>query len=86
MKTFPAEWMSESDVLTVEVAANSVLLCSKPGREAEFDAFTRRIINSVGHFAAFPRRDAQGRYDSVEILPTMPQAASQLADGTPLRA
>jgi hypothetical protein len=85
MKTFPAEWIRESEVFTVEVAANSVLLCAKPGREAEFDAFTRRINNSVGHFAAFPRRDARGRYDSVEILATMPQAAGQPADGTSLR-
>jgi len=72
MKTFPPEWTTDSHAFTAEVSATSVSLCAKPGKEAEFDAFTRAILNSVGDFAAFPRRDTEGRYDSVEILPTMP--------------
>ena len=70
MKTFPLEWTRESDAFTVEVAAGSITLSAKPGREAEFDIFTRAIVNR-DDFAAFPRHDANGRYDSVEILSPM---------------
>lgn len=67
MKTFPVEWTRESDVFTVEAAANSVMLRAKSGREVEFDNLTRDIVDR-DDIAAFPRRDAHGRYDSIEIL------------------
>lgn len=77
MKTFPPEWTTGSDAFTAEVTSASVRLHARAGREVEFDAYTRGVVNSVGEFAAFPRRDARGLYDSVEILPTLPQAVGE---------
>lgn len=49
------------------------LILPVPGREAQFDALARLVIEHVGPFAAFPRKGADGLYDCVQILP---------ADGT----
>lgn len=38
-------------------------------REAQFDALARVVIDHVGPFAEFPRKDASGLYDCVQILP-----------------
>ena len=67
-----AEWGKATGTFTLEAVAGAITLHARPGREAEFDAFARRIINTDGEFAVFPRRASCGHYDSVQILGPMP--------------
>lgn len=39
------------------------------GREVQFDALARRVVEHVGPFAVFPRKGSDGLYDCVHILP-----------------
>lgn len=53
----------------VEAVGEGFLILPQSGREREFDTLAREVINHVGPFAAFGRRDSGGLYDSVHILP-----------------
>jgi hypothetical protein len=75
MKNFPREWTEESDSFTVRLTSGALVLDAKAGREADFDGIARTILNRTDHFAVFPRRDAFGLYDSVQIISTAPLAA-----------
>ncbi|RZJ02092.1 MAG: hypothetical protein EON90_00400 [Brevundimonas sp.] len=75
MNIFPREWTEETEAFTVRRLAGSLVLEAKPGNEADFDAIARGILNRFDDYAAFPRRDEHGRYDSVQIISTAPFSA-----------
>lgn len=68
------EWTEESDIFTVDLSGGTLVLRARPGQESVFSDFTRDLIDRVGDFAAFPRLDAKGRYDSVQIVSDEPPA------------
>ena len=68
MSANPPEWTEESDIFTVDLSGGTLVLRARPGQEAVFSDFARDIIDRVGDFAAFPRLDSDGRYDSVQIM------------------
>lgn len=53
----------------VEEVSEGFLILPAVGREREFDALARDVINHVGPFVAFGRRGGGGLYDCVHILP-----------------
>lgn len=53
----------------VETVGEGFLILPQTGREVEFDALARDVINYVGPFVAFGRRGGGGLYDCVHILP-----------------
>jgi hypothetical protein len=54
---------------SVEPVDHGFLILPIPGREAQFNALARRVIDHVGSLAAFPRKGAHGLYDCVHIIP-----------------
>jgi len=56
---------------TVEPVEDGFLILPRPGREDQFNALARLVIEHVGPFAVFPRKGAGGRYDSVHIVPAV---------------
>jgi hypothetical protein len=69
MALFLAMLAHPSEDHRVEAVDGGFLMLPKPGREVPFDALARRVVDHVGPFAAFARKDESGRYDSVHILP-----------------
>jgi hypothetical protein len=70
MRLFLETLRQETDTYTVEAADSGFVIVRKPGVDGAFDEIARRVINDAGDtFAAFPRADGQGGYDSVLILP-----------------
>jgi hypothetical protein len=53
----------------IEPATEGFVIVPQTGREEQFDALARRVINHHGPFAAFARRGSDGRYDCVHIIP-----------------
>lgn len=53
----------------IEPVEDGFLILPVPGREAQFDALARLVIDHVGPFAVFPRKGAGGLYDCVHIVP-----------------
>lgn len=53
----------------IEPAEVGFLIVPVAGRETQFDALARLVINHVGPFAVFPRKGASGLYDCVHIVP-----------------
>lgn len=68
MQKFLDSLEADSEIYSIVVADGTLQLRPKPGREIEFNAFTRDILDRMNDCAAFPRRDSHGRYDSVEII------------------
>lgn len=66
-----ASLLEETEVYTVEAYETGFVLARRPGADGAFDAVARQVINhSSESFAAFPRADGRGGYDSVLIIPT----------------
>lgn len=60
----------ETAAYSVEPYEEGFLIVRKPGAEEPFDEVARAVINHSGEvFAAFPRSDGRGGYESVLILP-----------------
>ena len=60
----------ETAAYAVEPCQEGVLLVRKPGAGRAFDDIARRTVDHAGDgFAAFPRADGRGGYDSVLIVP-----------------
>ena len=53
----------------IEAVTDGFLILPHAGREQQFDALARRVVNHVGPFAAFARRSDEGLYDCIHILP-----------------
>lgn len=69
MSLFLTSLKEESEDHTVELLVGSFVIHRKPDREDQFDNLARRVLNTANGFAAFPRRDENGRYDCVHIIP-----------------
>jgi hypothetical protein len=52
----------------VEPAEDGFLIAPVTGREAQFDALARRVLEHVGPFVALPRKGGDGLYDCVHII------------------
>lgn len=75
----------------IEALEDGFLIFPISGREVQFDALARRVIEHVGPFAVFPRKGAGGLYDCVHILPavvdvTCAETDCQAAPASPPRA
>lgn len=55
----------------VEPVEDGFLIVPVSGREAQFNALARLVLDHVGSFVAFPRKGAGGLYDCVHIVPTI---------------
>lgn len=61
---------TETEVYTVEAYETGFVIARRPSADSAFDAVARQVINQSGDtFAAFPRADGRGGYDSVLIIP-----------------
>jgi hypothetical protein len=74
MSAILPQWTEQSAIFTIDLSGGTLVLRARPGHEASFNDFTRDIVNQVGDFVAFPRLDASGRYDSVQIISGCPRA------------
>jgi len=70
MPLFLTSLSEPSENHRIEPLHEGFLILPVTGRELQFDALARRVINHVGPFAAFARKDENGLYESVHILPT----------------
>ncbi|MDQ3124098.1 MAG: hypothetical protein M3Q74_00630 [Pseudomonadota bacterium] len=61
----------------IEPVEDGFLILPLSGREVQFDALARRVVEHIGPFAAFPRKGADGRFDSVHILPAVMMTAAE---------
>ena len=60
----------ESDVHAVEPCDEGFIIVRKPGAANAFDDIARKALNQAGEtYAAFPRPDGRGGYESVLIVP-----------------
>lgn len=59
-----------SECHTVESTPEGFTILSKDGREQEFNALARRVINTDGPYVAFPVPDGQGGYEAVHLVVT----------------
>jgi hypothetical protein len=60
----------ETAACSVEACEEGFLIVRKPGADGAFDEVARRAVNHAGEaFAAFPRADGRGGYESVLIVP-----------------
>lgn len=71
MPLFLTTLREPSAVHRIEPVDDGFLILPVPGREAQFDALARLVIDHVGPFAVFPRKGADGLYDCVHILPAI---------------
>lgn len=55
---------------SVEPVEDGFLIRPIPGREQQFNALARLVIDYNGPFVAFPRKGVAGLYDCVHIVPT----------------
>ena len=63
----------ETNTYSVEPCEEGFLIVRKPGADAAFGEFARQVVNGAGDaFAAFPRGDGHGGYESVLIIPIVP--------------
>lgn len=70
MSLFFQTLQQETTAHGVEPCDEGFLITRKPGAGPAFDEIARRAINQAGDaFAAFPRVDGTGGYDSVLIVP-----------------
>lgn len=68
MQLFLLEVMQGSAVHSVEVTDDGFTIHRKDDHVEAFDVLARQVMQTVGDFAAFPRKDADGHYDCVHVL------------------
>ena len=80
MQLFLLELMQGSADHSVEVTDDGVVIHRKGGHVEAFDALARQVMETVGDFAAFPRKDEDGHYDCVFILTELRPLAPRPTD------
>ncbi|CAN5170369.1 hypothetical protein BH10PSE1_BH10PSE1_18350 [soil metagenome] len=70
MALFLTTLVDDGHAFTVKRLEEGFLVSRVDGYESAFNVVARRVIDKAGPtYAAFPRSDDQGGYDSVHVIP-----------------